>query len=265
MTPHADASGYDELHDAVDGESYRPPQYGHRKAWVVWCVIGNGAFFQLFFNRASFDVAFHQDWMDNTTFFGPMEHHHPTHMNFVGWRHGSTAVAALFTAILGLSPTVQQRSLFWFKASTWITFASGVLLLCTWLAVRVPAFGNICGVCLLFTLSRIAFGLGNGMAWCFGVAYLYGVTRQQVHRDQLFLIGALAMPMLLGEIIGFGVAYMGDLLCDWAWLMLTAAFTLSAPLLQHFCCIDHRVKKYGHLTPAASRTDPGAGENAPFS
>ncbi|KAH7704212.1 hypothetical protein AAVH_28602 [Aphelenchoides avenae] len=243
MSSPPEASAYSPLEEQEDddtqvptgsADNQRPVFHVHtheafKVIVITGIIVGYVAFFQLAFNKTSFDVAFHQDWIHNTTFFGEMIRSHPTLMKFVGWRHISTAISSGIIAVLGLSPTVQRNSLGFFMVGCGLTAFSGVFLLISLLAVYVPSIFGFCSVCFCFIFSRVLFGAGNGMTWCFGVSYLYGVTRDVVHSHQLELMGAMAFAMLFGEAIGILVAYFGELFCDWSWATTTAVITPRFP------------------------------------
>ncbi|KAH7713884.1 hypothetical protein AAVH_18770 [Aphelenchoides avenae] len=163
--------------------------------------------------------------------------------------------ASFIAAVIGVSPTIQRHSLRLLQFSTLLITLSGITLALSWPAAKIAIFGDLCNVCAVFRISRVLFGVGNGFGWCFGVAYLYGVTRREVHKDQLHLMGILAIAMVAGEAIGFSTAFLGYIASDWTWLFTTALGTTTAA----FTMIPNKyLEHYGHLDQG-NDLDDGSG------
>ncbi|KAI1705363.1 hypothetical protein DdX_13678 [Ditylenchus destructor] len=207
---------------------------------VAASVIGFFTFFPLYFHESIYDTAFEMHWIKYSQVFGYMPHPHDMLMNLMKWRQIGALVGCVVA--VGLS-CLRIFSIDYNWQLGVLGFSSCIVGLSGFSAAVSVPLGESCANCTWLRVGKLFFGLCSTINWCFGVTYLYGTSRQKVHKRQRELMGFMAIFVVAGE--SFGLVC-GFSLKNYEWLITHSGIRIITPILfllayhfSKFCLQDY--------------------------
>ncbi|KAI1714778.1 hypothetical protein Ddc_11215 [Ditylenchus destructor] len=161
-------------------------------------------------------------------------------MDLMMWRQigalaGCVAAVVLLSFVRRFS-TNYKWQLRMLMSSSFFVFLSGAFAV-----VSVFLDGGYAN-CPCLRAGKFVFGACSSINWCFGVTYLYGTSRQTLHKHQRELMGSMAIFVVAGELCGL---FFGFLVEDYKWLYTHSGVRIVTPIvfcLAYYClwpCLEH--------------------------